>query len=280
MRNDEYLAFMQESELDILKELQRVSNKYNLKYFAIGGTMLGAIRHKGFIPWDDDIDVGMFRDDYDKLISLPSEEFQYPYELHTFENCDSHHYIFSHLVDRRYQVKRLGSNDQRIEDVWIDIYPFDALPANRIKKEFHYCRLLYCRLMYHLAFLDQVNIARPDRAGWQKAIIKIALSINKYYKPNKEKWRNEIVILLHKYSPEPGGYIMNFMGMKLHDEIFPLDIYTDLQYYSFENTRILGPVNYELMLRQIYGDFLSLPPEEKRVAHPMEVINMTNNQTP
>ena len=70
-------------EMDMLKELIRVCKKYDLNYYADSGTLIGAVRHNGFIPWDDDIDVAMFREDYEKLLSVAKEEFKYPYFLQT-----------------------------------------------------------------------------------------------------------------------------------------------------------------------------------------------------
>ena len=133
--------FLQEKELDMVKEFLKICEKHNLKYFMAGGTFLGAVRHKGFIPWDDDVDLGMYRDDYEKFLDIAKRELPYPYEVHTYRNCKEHHYYFSHIIDVRYKVRRMGSLDKREEYVWIDIFPYDGLPKGKIKPLLIYVKI-------------------------------------------------------------------------------------------------------------------------------------------
>lgn len=141
--------FLQEKELDMVKEFLKICEKHNLKYFMAGGTFLGAVRHKGFIPWDDDVDLGMYRDDYEKFLDIAKRELPYPYEVHTYRNCKEHHYYFSHIIDVRYKVRRMGSLDKREEYVWIDIFPYDGLPKGRLS---------LCSSMSDFFFIDFVII--------------------------------------------------------------------------------------------------------------------------
>ena len=111
--------FLQEKEIDMVKKLVQICEKYDLKYFMAGGTFLGAVRHKGFIPWDDDIDLGMYRGDYERFLKIAEKELEFPYKIQTYQNCAAHHYYFSHIVDMRYKVRRLGSLDKREEYICV-----------------------------------------------------------------------------------------------------------------------------------------------------------------
>lgn len=264
--------FLQEKELDMLKEFLKICENHNLKYFMAGGTFLGAVRHKGFIPWDDDIDIGMYRQDYDKFLEVAEKELSYPYKIQTYKNCKSHHYYFSHIIDTRYKVRRMGSLDKREEYIWIDIFPYDGLPKGRVKAFIIYMKLLFCRFCYHMAYFDKINTARKDRAKWQIIVIRFLSLIHRIIKFDKNKWRNKIDRLLKQNEIDKCDKVMSFMGVKLQKEIFPKEVYEDLIDYEFEGMKLKGPRNFEGVLSQMYGNYMELPPEIKRVSHPMEII--------
>ncbi len=90
MSKDNELKSLQAIELDILKQIDSLCNEHGLKYFLVGGSLLGAARHKGFIPWDDDIDIGMLREDYDKFISIAEKELSDPYKVNTYKIIGGH----------------------------------------------------------------------------------------------------------------------------------------------------------------------------------------------
>lgn len=263
--------FLQEKEIDMVKKLVQICEKYDLKYFMAGGTFLGAVRHKGFIPWDDDIDLGMYRGDYERFLKIAEKELEFPYKIQTYQNCAAHHYYFSHIVDMRYKVRRLGSLDKREEYIWIDIFPYDGLPDG-VRGNLIYLQLLFYRFCYHMAYFEKINIARNDRAVWQKIILQLLKIIYKVCKFDKNKWREKIDILLKKQDIEKCGKIMSFMGVKLQREIFPRKVYDNLVDYQFEDMDLKGPSDYDRVLKQMYGDYMSLPPVEKRVSHPMEIV--------
>ncbi len=264
--------FLQRKELNMVKEFLRICEKHHLTYFMAGGTFLGAVRHKGFIPWDDDVDIGMYRQDYERFLKIAEKELSYPYKIQTYRNCKEHHYYFSHIVDMRYKVRRMGSLDKREEYVWIDIFPYDGLPKGRLRSSVIYARLLFYRFCYHMAYFDKINIARKDRAVWQRGILWILKGVYRIFKFDKDKWRDKIDCLLKKQDIRKCDKIMSFMGVKLQKEIFPKRIYDHLKDYQFEDVCMKGPVDYERVLKQMYGDYMSLPPVEKRMSHPMEIM--------
>ena len=264
--------FLQKTELDMLKEFLRICDKYHLQYFMAGGTFLGAVRHSGFIPWDDDIDIGMFRKDYDKFLEISETELKEPYRIQTYKNTETHHYYFSHIVDTRYKVKRLGSIDKREEYVWIDIFPYDGLPKGFIKEKTTYIKLLFYRFCYHMANFEKINLERKDRAFWQKVLLKILFIGQKIVHFDKRKWIDKIDKNLKAIDLEQSNVIMSFMGVKLIKEIFPKEKYIKLRKYEFEKLSLWGPQDYDYVLKQLYGDYMKLHPIQNRNSHPMQVV--------
>lgn len=273
MNSTNELSALQIIELDILREIDRICRKYDLTYFLVGGSMLGAVRHNGFIPWDDDIDIGMCREDYDRFLWIAEKELPSPYKVHTYKNCDKHHYYFAHVVDGRYQVRRLGSNDKRVEDVWVDIFPIDGFPSKPLTGIPHYIGLNFDRFMYHLAYFDQVNIGRSDRPKWQKAVLRVLNSIHGVVKPDKQYWRNRMDRGLRKYKPDESKLSFNFIGIRLLKELFPSEVFLQTADYKFEDLTVKGPKDYDTYLSGLFGsDYMTPPAENNRLSHPMELL--------
>lgn len=264
------LSRLQEVELEILKQIDAICKKYNIPYLLNGGSMLGAVRHQGFIPWDDDIDIAMLRDDYDQFLAVAEAELQDPYALHTYNNCPEHHYYFSHVVDTRYQVRRIGSADKRIEDVWVDVYPIDGIPDNPIVRTFHLGSLLFDRFMYHMAYFDKVNTERADRPAFQKAILSIVGPVSSLFKPDRAKWREKMDRSLRRYNPRTTKNSMNFISVYMLRESFPSKVFLDLDDYPFEDMLAPGPKDFEFYLTKMYGDYMT--PIAEGAQHEVEVL--------
>lgn len=165
----------QEYILSVLNSVIKATNEMNVKCYMQGGTMLGAIRHGGFIPWDDDVDLGIMRNEYEIFLKNVKKYLPGNLELRTYWDESDHHYYFARIVDKRYLIKRMGSAEIRYENVWVDIFPLDGMPSNIFALKVHQFRLALARLMYHLSCIKKVNIKRPGRSAIEKAVISIAL---------------------------------------------------------------------------------------------------------
>ena len=142
-------------ELDLLCEFQRVADKYGIKYIANGGTMLGAVRHRGFIPWDDDIDIMMMRDEYDKLCDIAYKEFKYPYFFQT-EYTDPGS-LRCHAQLRNSETTAILNNERNgyfsfNQGIFIDIFPLDAVPDDEnVFESTSKKAMRYYNYMHHFA---------------------------------------------------------------------------------------------------------------------------------
>lgn len=263
--------------LDMLKTLVTVFDENKIKYYIIGGTILGAIRHNGFIPWDDDIDLAIPRDDYDRFLEKAKDILPDSLKLRTYFDDSYHHYYFARVVDTNYKILRQGSLKEREEELWIDLFPLDGLPRNPVIQKIHKARLLRLKLAYHFATFDKVNLLRPNRPLYQRAIIKFYMwwpfKSKKGYKPILDK----IDKLLKKASIDKSDYYMEFMGSSIpFRETCTKEQYGEGKLYDFEGLKLNGPEDAEFYLSHVYGDYMTLPPKEKRNYHAAKFIKVEN----
>jgi lipopolysaccharide cholinephosphotransferase len=264
----------QEYILQLLRDVLHVLEELEIPYYMQGGTMLGAIRHQGFIPWDDDVDLGIPRGDYEKLLKEVQEKLPSNLQLQTYDDESAHHYYFARIVDMRYQIRRMGSLEERLENVWVDLFPLDGMPDGFLSRQFHKMRLLMVRLKYHLSCFEKVNIKRPGRPLVERMIIRIACwtRLGKWF--NTRKQLDKMDALLKKYPVENSNWIINFMGQTSYrfNELFPKAVYGKKTLYSFEDMEMAGPEQYDSYLSSLYGDYMTPPKEADRNAHVSELV--------
>ena len=262
--------------LHVLENVLNISEKMNLKCYMQGGTMLGAIRHGGFIPWDDDVDLGMMRDDYEYFLKHVEEYLPENLELRTYWDESEHHYYFARIIDNRHLIKRMGSAEVRYENVWVDIFPLDGMPNKKIKLEIHKIKLSVARLFYNFSCIKKVNAKRPGRPLLEKIIINIAvkLPVDKFF--NTKKCLDKIDCLLKKYPVKKSELVINFMGQTSFKftEMLNKNIYGCDSYYLFENVKMLGPEKYDQYLTSLYGNYMIPPKDSDKNAHVSELVEM------
>jgi lipopolysaccharide cholinephosphotransferase len=274
MAQSQHLNDTQRYILHVLREVTRVLNELNIPYYMQGGTMLGAIRHQGFIPWDDDVDLGIPRAEYERLLKEVAAHLPENLELRTYDDETDHHYYFARIVDTRYQIRRMGSIEERLENIWVDLFPLDGMPNSFISRQWHKFRLLMTRLKFHLSCFEKVNIKRPGRPMVERMIIKIAMitRVGKWF--NTRKQLDKLDRLLKKYPPEKSEFLVNFTGQTSYkfNEMFKKEVYGDGKEYPFEDMTLVGPEQYDAYLKSLYGDYMTPPREEDRNAHAAELV--------
>lgn len=270
------LTEAQERILAVFKAVKPFLEERALPYYLLGGTLLGAIRHRGFIPWDDDIDIGLERPHYEKFIDEISKHLPEHLELRTYKDSSDHHYYFSRIVDKRYAMRRDGSLVPRLENIWIDIFPLDGMPNNPIVRRIHMVRLLWVRMLYHISCFDKINLMRPHRPLSERIVIKFIETTHfKSRKPYRE-YLDTMDTLLKRYSVKDSDCIVNFMGQYKFKEMFPKSYYGKGRLYSFEGMQLLGPENYDAVLKQMYGDYMKEPDEADKNVHDAYLVNETD----
>lgn len=256
------LQKLQQIDLQTLKEFIKICDKNNLRYMALGGTMLGAVRHQGFIPWDDDIDIGMPREDYEKFINCCHKELPDNYQIRNFKNDEIYKYYITRILDMNYPIIEIRNKDvEKNTYISIDIFPLDGLPKNTLLKKIHEFKVMWHRAKMSIGYIDTIDKNR-ERPFFEKLIISIItrVPIDKLIDPNKEKYK--IDSLLKKYDFNESYYFSNLMGAYRTKEVFPKNYIGNYSNYLFEDIEIKGVENYSGYLKDMYGDYMTIPSEE------------------
>jgi len=261
--------------LDMAKEAIKICEENNLQYYMLGGTLLGAVRHEGFIPWDDDIDLGMPRKDYEKFMQIAPSILSENLKLQKFDDKDSRHY-FIKIVNKNTKIIKTSNKNNDLSSIWIDIFPLDGMPNNTLIRKIHQFRLLYRKMMIQFSdFENRINLNISNRPLHEKILISLAMTtrVGKYIDTNKMLLKVDKA--LRKYDYDKCDYLVNFFGAYKFKEMFPKKYYGKGKLYKFEDIKMNGPIEYDLILKQMYGDYMKLPPKDERENHhTFEVIEL------
>ena len=265
MENGELrLQEIQRASLEILKDVDVFCRNNSIKYFVFFGTLIGAVRHKGFIPWDDDVDIAMLREDYDKFIDEYGEKGKY--RIINYTNESSSPYMISRVSDDTYSLKSDYGPEYRI-GAFIDIYPMDGL-GNNFSEIRKYMKLSkrFSRGLGKSLERNVFGAVKETHNGIKKWLLLATYIVPKikgacYY-------RNKL-IELHKMSIKieeskyVGCIIWNLVEKECYEKKW-LEGTCDL---DFEEIKVCAPKQYDTILRHNYGDYMELPPERERIAH-------------
>lgn len=266
------LRKIQLKEIEIIKKFVEICEIENLKYFMLGGTLLGAIRHKGYIPWDDDADFGMPREDYEIFLKVARKHLLGEINLSTFiEN--NHSKYFAQLINTNEGVRINGVMQNRIDNIWIDIFPLDGMPKDRVHIFIQKIRLLILRKLFILSNFDkEVQLINTKRSWYNRFGVFVCrhVPIQKLFDPSKRWYALDKA--LKKYPYEKSSYCLNMMGAYKFKEMFDKSIFGNDSFYEFEGMKLRGPSNYDFYLKQLYGDYMTPPPESEWGRHGMEMM--------
>lgn len=269
METSDDLKRYQNCAFNILVEFDRFSKEHDISYFIIGGTLLGAVRHKGFIPWDDDIDIGVPRKDYNKLKSLYGK-FKKPYVLESYEISKEHIVSFAKLYDTSTTVAEdLGFDYNR--GVWIDVFPIDGTFDNNKIMNLHLKMIDFISMTFRLKVKIKYNLKIFKKTD---SVFRFLVKCAIYLIPQRV---NYIVLnsLVKIKSIENSKNVGNLLGRYGPKEIVNKEVIfgtsTSLQ---FENAFFYAPSEYEKYLETVYGDYMKLPEESERIYHAKRYVNL------
>ena len=247
-------------QLGILKEVIKICDKHNITYFIVGGTLLGAVRHAGFIPWDDDIDIAMARDDFDKFTVIAEKELNYPFFLQTNKTDPDYFIHIARIQNLQTTCIEKPFSHLKIKfGISMDIYPLDGF----IKSKFNIKRYIFLNKLYELCITDWID----NRKCLKKYIKKYIGNIINFfiYGMQPRKFFFDKIESLQRMIPYNSE---QQCAAILHDfHIYQKAAFADTSVYSFEGIDVKGPVNADLYLKELYGDYMKLPPQEKRKPH-------------
>lgn len=264
MTPQETIEKIQETEFDIMQEIDSVCRRHKLTYFAVGGSVLGAVRHQGFIPWDDDIDIGMPRKDYDAFLRYAAEELPEGYFLQTFFTEKNSPFYFAKV--RKYNTKFVEYYLRDLDihhGLFVDIFPFDNVPDNPSVRKLHF-RL--CRIASHLYLsksLTTVCSSRFERKDNYKGLIRKILHILLIPVPKSLLFHlldSCVQMFNNRECKEISHIVRKRLRIKLED------LYPTIT-LPFGKMQMPVPNNYDAYLTAQYGDYMNPPADGKRYEH-------------
>lgn len=260
---------LKEIEMNLFREFIRICDKHQLKWFVLGGTCLGAVRHQGFIPWDDDIDVGMPRDQYDKFLVIAPKELPSSYFVQSIISDKDFPANFAKLRDSNTTFIEASMSSFNINHgVYIDIFPLDGYKKS---KWFDFKNAIYSRRIGYSFNIECKNECFIDKV--KQHIIKMLL-------PSLSKTVRKRDVLFRQFDYYSSGLVANFCGAWGRKEIVSRRYFGEGVKGIFEGIDVNLPTDYDSYLSSLYGDYMVLPPEEKRVAHHYTtIVDLYNSYT-
>lgn len=265
MKNKEALNIdeIHEGTLQIIRKFSEICNSLNVNYYVAWGSLIGTIRHKGFIPWDDDFDVIMLRPDYDKFIAYceNNQTNLYPFKLFNRNVCKDYPYTISRFEDMRYEAI-YDNLIQYDSGMFIDIYPFDGagVDENEAKRQLETKRKILSKLV---AWSISNEFTKPKNQNILKTFFKF-VGFKFAHLIGKDYFLNKFEELANTYSYNDSTLV----GCLCWDSdllVFDKKLFEESINVPFENIAVKIPKGYDAILKKTYGDYMKLPNEKDRI---------------
>lgn len=250
---------IQSKILEIYKEVASICERHDIRYYAIGGTCLGAVRHKGFIPWDDDMDIAIPENDFLRFLEIVAKELPEHLEVYHPGRLRHREIFFVKVVDNRTTlIENICMNHpENYGGVWLDIMPLGGMPKSGVNRTWY---LLHSWWLHKLSMLLKRDI---ERMPLHYKIVALLLYPLRGIVAPAFFW-NSHMRLLKKYPFDTSLYTGYTWSLQLKRLIFPQEWYRDYVVMPFEDTTIRCPKHWHEFLTQIFGDYMRFPPEDKR----------------
>lgn len=238
----------------LLEVLDECCRKHGITYYIVYGTLLGAVRHKGFIPWDDDMDIAILRSDYDKLMEHAEEWLPKPYFIVNHKNTPHYPKHFAKLEDASTTIVE-NINLGYKGGIYIDIFPLDEVPDNALLRRWHFLKFKLFRRMLYFAFRDPYKHGRGPKS-WMPLIVQKLIG---------KAWvQRNIQRVMQEYKGKKNCSHLSAHGATA----YPKPMFGVPQRMEFEGFMANAPTDSVNYLITDYGkDYMQLPPIEKRIAH-------------
>lgn len=245
--------------LSLMDEIHAICEKHGLRYYLSGGTLIGAVRHNGFIPWDDDIDIYMPRPDYDKFMQIYQEEG----DNILYEHClnEDYKYPYAKLCKKNTRLIEKGGYGGVDMGVYLDIFPLDALGNSEAEAKKLMRKLLpYVNLNLSLLvdqWRENVSFVK-NFAIWNLHNVAIMMGGHK-------KLLKKVDKIIRTYDYETSAYVGEFIDEIQYKRITDKKLYDARILHEFEGRQYYIPAGYDKILTDFYGDYMTPPPKEKQV---------------
>ena len=252
------ISEVQNKLFDLMKVVNEFCEDNSLDYYIIGGTLLGAIRHNGFIPWDDDIDIAMIRSEYEKFLSL-AEKFPQPYEVCNYKNSNKCDYVLTRIYIPNTFIDNPAAKKANIDHrLYFDIFPIDTVPNSEREQNEQRDAIIKYKKKIWFSVPYQYSNNRIKRIG--RKIISLM------YSPFRNYWLKKLDSEMKKYQNVEAKYYCSMASQyKYEKQKMRCEVYGTPQLYEFGGIKLKGPELAFEYLSKLFGeDFMELPPVENR----------------
>ena len=251
------------ASLDILKDIDLVCRTNSIKYYVFFGTLIGVVRHKGFIPWDDDIDIVMLREDYNRFLNIYKDKGKY--RLINFENEPKCPFMITRVSDDRYQLISDYGPQYKI-GTFVDVYPLDKVgeKVEEAKYASKICRKYSSRLNKSLE-RNIIGVIKDTHNGIKKWLLLFTYFVPKIM--GASYYRNKLLGLEKQFNQGKSKYLGCVTWAMLKTEYYDCSWFEETIDMKFEELNVMVPKEYDKILTQNFGDYMKLPPEKDRIAH-------------
>lgn len=263
------LKQIQDLELQLLKEVDRICSKHGIQYFLVCGSALGAVRHSGFIPWDDDLDIGMLREDHERFRKVVAKELDQAYVFQSHTSDKFCHYIFDkiRIKGTRFATK-YSYTHSRDQGIFLDIFVYDKTANNRLMQKLH---ILYLQLLKSI-IKKRWKVEQVKQKHSFSTLVKY--SFVSIFPFSFYHWLFEMGLKAFRHH-RASNYLIDGTGMNLGKGAFKRDLMKEFTRIKFEDMLAPVPRKQEAYLTQWFGeDYLTPPPISKRLGHTIVELDL------
>lgn len=246
--------------LDIMRDVDALCKKNAIEYYLLGGSAIGAIRHKGFIPWDDDLDIVMSPENYDKFLRVCREQLDKE-KYYVMEGLKDWPLYFTKVKLKHTHLKEIGGVFDAMHDgIYLDVFKLENSPNDRFSQ-----RIQYVLAKYYLCY--QLSVRSFKDVNLKKRL----MMLSSY--PLKSKWlRNNLKCFIERYSDDTDYYGSFYFRTRFKTAFTKKDVFGKPKLMQFEDLMLPVPEKWDEYLTQMFGDYMTPPPVEKQVG--LHLVNV------
>ena len=259
---------LRKAQLKIAMEVKRICEKHDIAYFLDAGSMLGAVRHGGYIPWDDDVDIGMMDKDYVKFLAVAKEELGEEFFLDNYMTNPQNPLVFTKVrLKGTIYIEKKGNPHLLHNEIFVDIFPYYYISDNIAERRIE---------AFEMAFMAQILLSKAGYQVWRgerwtKRLKFVPVDIAAIFLPVTTV-RKQIDRLFHKH--DQTACVCAQGGAAYDYRYFPKEIFDEYIDIEFENIKFTIPKGYDCFLKKAYGDYMQLPPEDQRITHQISKLDL------